>query len=122
MILTIQTTVEARDLRITNVSESDNIHIIVEFEPKYQDGVKNNTVTARNLIRQSPELRQVVKDMIKPYVKQHFEHKRDARYNYNYNVIGIYGKKVHFNMIFSYCENALENLDQFIEDVLLTIR
>lgn len=123
MILSIQTTVEVNNLRIINVEKiGERLVITIDFEPKYQDGVKNNTITARNLVRQSPELRQVITQMIRPFVQEFIDKKEIGNYAYNQNGITAGGKKVNFYLIFSYYEGMPSDIDKYIEDVLLNIK
>ena len=122
MILPIQTTVEINNLRITNMTDAQILTITIEFEPKYKDGVKNNTVTARNLVRQSPELRQVITQMIRPFVQEFIDKKEISNYAYNQNGITAGGKKVSFYLIFSCYEGRPSDIDKYIEDALLNVK
>lgn len=120
----LQTVIE-HDLEVisTNVSESQtNIAVDCVFKVKHSNGVKNNTITLKNLVRTSPIFRQLIADTVNSYISP--SQKADIAEGYNFNSIGgfdIYpssGGKGRWYLHINKTAEALSDIENTVKEIL----
>lgn len=117
-------TVINHELEITNINVAEsytNISISCVFKVKHSNGVKNNTITLKNLIRTSKEFQQEIINIADTHIgpdQRNDISEHDFQSTGGFDIYPSSGGKGRWYLYINKTEEALRDIRKTVEDIL----